>query len=1112
MKSSNMKTRILPTLGLFGALTLASAAPTIPNPSFEANSFTVWPGYISSNSPITGWTTTNPARAGLNPASGSPFADNGAIPHGNNVAFIQSGTNSSLSTVISNLTSGETYKINFRVNARSGVGNTPNLKISIDGLNIINTAVTPVEAFNSYKHFAFDFTAAAESQTMTLSNDASGDHTMLLDDFSIGVRDSGWSYAAWNDDASSGVADGRIYSHAYNFGSPDNPVINGISFTGRPGGSPSISGSFSTSGLFDVFNNDVNNVTGDGGSRQLARDFVYGNGGLVGRITIQGLAFGKSHVATIYSVGWENGTRAATFSVGDDRLTVNQDQFGDNNGIRVSYNFTANSSSITLNYVPLQASGFHTCGFSVYEVPQPSIANPSFEIDPVPPSPGFGPITGWTLSGGGLNDTNGPFHDNGAIPDGTKVAFIHTNGALSQVVTGFIAGVSYQLRYFENARNCCGGAVPFAEVWIGGVTIVEPHAVLPVGGANPYREILSDPFVATATSLELAFIKSSPGGGDATLLIDNVNFVPTRTALLPRAVTLSADQIVQDSARLHGQANPSGSPTGAWFEWGADTNYGNVTAMQPVGAGLSLSNVSAVLNGLAGQEYHYRLVASNAFGIAAGADKTFTLPGFYTISIPGLPGVRSSSVAWGDYDNDGRLDFLITGNRSGEAVSQLWRNTGSGFSNVTASVAPGLPGFSPGSLAWADFDNDGRLDFLITGEQSSGGLVSQLWRNNVPGSNAPPAAPAGLSSTVSGGTVSLNWNAPADDRTPAAGLNYNLRIGTTPGGSNIVYGQALANGTRLVPQMGNAQTMTDALYSLPPGRTYYWSVQAVDSAFAGGPFAPWQAVEVAPLPVVIITREVPEPGKFGLRFVGPDGAYEVQRSLDLSNWTTRGSGIAVAARSFEFTDIDVPAAGAFYRVHSVFPAGLVTWWRGEDNYLDSVGPNHGSAFSNAGPTFVTGQRGRALSFNGTTEAMFIGRAPISVPWTACFWVKREDAAGPSAALLTDSVSGLKLEQWQFTQQVGFTAFGIADYSFNYITPANTWTHLTFVGGPGGTILYVNGTAQETNAATINLPLNILGVRETGLDYLKGQLDETVLFNRALSPAEVQQVFNVTRGP
>jgi hexosaminidase len=153
-----------------------------------------------------------------------------------------------------------------------------------------------------------------------------------------------------------------------------------------------------------------------------------------------------------------------------------------------------------------------------------------------------------------------------------------------------------------------------------------------------------------------------------------------------------------------------------------------------------------------------------------------------------------------------------------------------------------------------------------------------------------------------------------------------------------------------------------------------------------------------------------------------------------------------------------------------------------------------------------------MSFNGTTEAMFIGGAPIPSPWTACFWVKRQDATEPSAALLTDPSTGLKLEQWMFTRQVGFTAFGVADYSFAYSVPADVWTHLTFVSSEGGTIIYANGTAVETNAATINLPLNILGARENGHDYLQGQLDETTLFNRALSPAEIQQVLNETRGP
>jgi hypothetical protein len=207
---------------------------------------------------------------------------------------------------------------------------------------------------------------------MTLSNDASGDHTVLVDDFSIAARNSGWSYAAWNDDATSGVSATNNYTHAYKFGSSTGTNINGVTFTGIAGGSPFVGGSFSTAGLPNVVNNDSNNVTG--ASRQLANDFLWG--GAVQGITINGLVVGKSYVATIYSVGWDtNGARAATFNVGSDRLTVNQDQFGNDNGIRVSYYYTVGSSrSITLTYVPLQGGGqtFHTYGFSNYELPTPN--------------------------------------------------------------------------------------------------------------------------------------------------------------------------------------------------------------------------------------------------------------------------------------------------------------------------------------------------------------------------------------------------------------------------------------------------------------------------------------------------------------------------------------------------------------------------------------------------------------------------------------------------------------------------------------------------------------------------------------------------------------------
>src|SRR5678816_3061060 len=107
-----------------------------------------------------------------------------------------------------------------------------------------------------------------------------------------------------------------------------------------------------------------------------------------------------------------------------------------------------------------------------------------------------------------------------------------------------------------------------------------------------------------------------------------------------------------------------------------------------------------------------------------------------------LPRVFSGSTAWGDYDNDGRLDVLLTGAdaTTGLPSLSLWHNTTTGFSNVTATVAPGLPGLFDGSVAWGDYDNDGRLDLLIAGLTNFTGdsAVAQIWRNTAAGfTNVP---------------------------------------------------------------------------------------------------------------------------------------------------------------------------------------------------------------------------------------------------------------------------------------------------------------------------------------------------------------------------------------
>src|SRR5689334_18591116 len=98
----------------------ALRAQSIPNPGFEADSFVHFPGYANVNGGITGWSSIG--NAGLNPASGSPFANNGAVPQGTHVAFLQSSGDvlSTLSTTITGLTRNLVYVVRFRVNQRSG--------------------------------------------------------------------------------------------------------------------------------------------------------------------------------------------------------------------------------------------------------------------------------------------------------------------------------------------------------------------------------------------------------------------------------------------------------------------------------------------------------------------------------------------------------------------------------------------------------------------------------------------------------------------------------------------------------------------------------------------------------------------------------------------------------------------------------------------------------------------------------------------------------------------------------------------------------------------------------------------------------------------------------
>ena len=95
----------------------------------------------------------------------------------------------------------------------------------------------------------------------------------------------------------------------------------------------------------------------------------------------------------------------------------------------------------------------------------------------------------------------------------------------------------------------------------------------------------------------------------------------------------------------------------------------------------------------------------------------------------GFPTLGSASVAWADYDQDGDLDFALIGFSSVTAeMSRIYRNDGSGVFTLSDSL---LVPVSAGAVSWGDYDHDGDVDLLVNGQTGTGPPASTvLYRND----------------------------------------------------------------------------------------------------------------------------------------------------------------------------------------------------------------------------------------------------------------------------------------------------------------------------------------------------------------------------------------------
>ena len=101
--------------------------------------------------------------------------------------------------------------------------------------------------------------------------------------------------------------------------------------------------------------------------------------------------------------------------------------------------------------------------------------------------------------------------------------------------------------------------------------------------------------------------------------------------------------------------------------------------------------------------------------------------GFSLVSGVSFPSFTSGDAIVEDYNNDSYVDVFITGVSSGQNISRLYRNNNStGFGEVYANT---FSRFSDSHSQMADYDNDGDLDLLLSGLSGSNAMT-QLYKNN----------------------------------------------------------------------------------------------------------------------------------------------------------------------------------------------------------------------------------------------------------------------------------------------------------------------------------------------------------------------------------------------
>jgi len=611
---------------------------------------------------------------------------------------------------------------------------------------------------------------------------------------------------------------------------------------------------------------------------------------------------------------------------------------------------------------------------------------------------------------------------------------------------------------------------------------------------------------------------------------------PAALSVAPASLSFSG---VQGGSNPNAKTLDVANTGGGQMNWTASENAPWLSVAPTNGTNAGTITVTPSISGLTAGTHttDITVAAAGATGSPKTIPVSFTVdppPPVLTVSPASL---TFSGTAGGASPAARTLDVGNTGGGSmswtvAESASWLAVSPGSGTNAGTITVTPAITGLSPGTYT---------TDVIVTAAGAGGSPKTIAVTFTVD----PPATPA-LSVTPS----SLTFSATAGAASPAA-----KTLAVSNAGTGTLNWSASESAPWLSVSPGSASgagtiTVTPSTAGLSAG-TYTTDITVSAPGATGSPKTIPVTLDVAPPPALAVaptslsftaTQGGANPAGQNVNVTNTGGGTLSFAVADDAPWlsVSPASGSAPATLSVapsvaglapgtHTATVTVSAAGATGSPKTVAvtmtvtappatPPGLVAAYGFEETSGTGVtdGAGNGNAGTISGATrSASGRFGRALSFDGVNDWVTVPDAnalDFTTGLTMSAWVNPVAVGSVwRTVLMKEQPGGMiyALYAGEGTGKASGHVFTTAEFraSGSTNTPLNAWTHIASTWDGLTLRLFVNGAEVSSRAlgGTLRTSTGVLRIGGNGVwaEWFRGLIDEARLYNRALTPGEIQ---------